>query len=270
MMSAPYDTITIEREAQAGVTVLRLNRPERLNALDAQMIDELHMALAQIACDTDTQVLILTGEGRGFCSGIDIHTPAAVGSTGDTVTVFGEHEKVASLPIRLRNLPQPVIAAVNGPAAGGGFALALGADVRICAPEGSFNVAFIKLGLSGCDTGVSYMLPRIVGAGIAAELMLTGRFVGAEEAEELKLVNRVVPQERLLDEALALAGEICANSPFAVKMTKRVLQRNVDATSIEAAVDLENRTQVLTTRTEDMSEALAAFLEKRAPRFSGR
>jgi enoyl-CoA hydratase len=171
--------------------------------------------------------------------------------------------------LKLRALPQPVIAAVNGAAAGGGLALALSSDVRLAAPEARFNVAFVKLGVSGADMGVSHLLPRIVGLGHASELMLTGRLVGAEEAARIGLANRVTADGALLDEAAALAAEIAANTPFAIRMTKQVLGVNVDAQSLGAAIELENRTQILATQTGDFREALTAFVEKRLPSYGG-
>jgi enoyl-CoA hydratase len=150
------------------------------------------------------------------------------------------------------------------------MAIALACDVRLCAPEARFNAAFVRVGVSGCDMGLSHLLPRIVGLGIASELMLTGRRADAEEAVRVGLANRVCAPGRLLEECYALADEIAANSPFAVRMTKQVLHHNVDAPSLEAAIELENRTQVLATRTDDMREALTAFREKRPPRYAGR
>ncbi|HTE63647.1 MAG TPA: enoyl-CoA hydratase-related protein, partial [Solirubrobacteraceae bacterium] len=192
------------------------------------------------------------------------------GSDDDVLTVYRRQERVAALALALRNLPQPVVAAVNGPAAGGGLALALAADVRVCAPEARFSVAFVRIGLSGGDVGVSHMLPRIVGFGIASELMLTGRPVDAEEALRIGLANRVVDRDRLDEAASEMASQISANSPFGVWMTKQLLHRNVDAPSLEAAIELENRTQTLATRTEDAREAMAAFREGRAADFRGR
>jgi enoyl-CoA hydratase len=162
-----------------------------------------------------------------------------------------------------------VIAAVNGAASGAGFAMSVASDVRLAAPEARFNLANVRIGFSGCDLGSSYWLPRLLGHGIASELMLTGRFIGAEEAERRALVNRIVERDGLLDGALELAADIARNSPFAVRMTKQVLAANVDAPSLDAAVELENRTQILCTRTRDFEEALSAFQEGRAPRFSG-
>lgn len=264
-----YETLVVE-EAGDGILLLRLNRPERLNALSWTMVDELHAVTAAIGKDLGVRVVVLTGAGRGFCAGLDIKEEDSLGADDDPVTVFGRQEAIAGISLAVRNLPQPVVAAVNGPAAGGGLALALAADVRVAAPAARFNVAFVRIGISGCDIGVSHMLPRIVGEGIAAEMMLTGRLVEPEEALRIGLVNRVVGAEELLDEARSVAAEIARNSPFGVRMTKQVLHRNVDAPSIEAAIELENRTQVLSIQTEDVREALAAFQEKREPRFHNR
>jgi enoyl-CoA hydratase len=262
---------TLEGEELAdGIALLRLNRPERLNALNPPMVDELYAAIAALGDDPSVRVVVLTGAGRGFCSGLDIKAEDALGFDNDLVTMYGRQEALAGLVLALRNMPQPVIAAVNGPAAGGGLALALAADVRICAPSATLSVAFVRIGISGCDLGVSHMLPRIVGLGIASEMMLTGRLVDATEALNTGLANRVVDAEELLPAATELAAEIARNSPFGIRMTKQVLHRNVDAQSIESAIELENRTQILATRSDDAREALSAFKEKREPRFSNR
>jgi enoyl-CoA hydratase len=253
-----------------GVALVVLDRPERLNALSWPMVDEYHALWEQIGADRSIRVVVVTGAGRGFCAGLDLQQrDDALGGADDIYTVSIRQEKIAALSISLRRLPQPVIAAVNGPAAGGGFAIALGADVRLAAPEASFHASFIRIGLSACDAGVSYLLPRIVGLGHASEIMLTGGPITAEEAGRIGLVNRVVDADALQDAALDLAEAIAANSPFGVWMTKKGLERNVDAPSLEAAVELENRTQVLATRTADMPEALAAFREKRPANFTG-
>lgn len=169
-----------------------------------------------------------------------------------------------------RRTSVPVIAAVNGPAAGAGMALALAADIRIAAPEARFNAAFVRIGLTGRDCGISWLLPRIVGLGHASEILLTGRLVDTAEAVRIGLVNDVVHAEALLEPALVRAELIAANTPFGVRLTKEILQANVDAPSLEAAIELENRSQVLATRTEDMPEALVAFREKRPPVWTGR
>ena len=183
---------------------------------------------------------------------------------------FDLQQRIASLVPRFRKLHVPVIAAVNGAAAGGGLALALACDVRIAATSARFNVAFVRIGLSGCDIGLSWMLPRWIGASRAFELMLTGRMVESDEAERIGLVTRVVADEELLDEALSTARLICANSPFGVWMTKEVMWSNLESGSLQAAIDLENRTQIMTSFTEDTGEAVGAFLERRAPKFKNR
>jgi enoyl-CoA hydratase len=259
-------TVLVETDAD-GVALVTLNRRERLNALTLEMMDELLSVLAAIGRDDAVRVVILTGAGRGFCAGLDIQAADPFGQQTSVETIYGRQEKVASLALALRALPQPVIAAINGPAAGGGLALVLASDIRVAADDAVFAVSFVRIGLSGCDVGVSHLLPRIVGAGIASELMLTGRRVLADEAHQIKLVNRLVYADELLATSRELAAMITANSPFGVRMTKQVLHRNIDAGSLEAAIELENRTQVLATRTDDATEALSAFLEKREPRF---
>src|SRR3954471_14903979 len=258
---------TVQRsELGPGVALLTLDRPERLNALNRELVEDLHMALDDVAADEHVRVVVLTGAGRGFCAGLDLKEPM----TGDGVVgSLAAQERIASIMLKLHALPQPVIAAVHGAAAGGGLALALASDVRLAAPEARFNVAFVKLGLSGADMGVSHLLPRIVGLGHASELMLTGRLVGAEEAARIGLANRVTADGALLDEAGALAAEIAANTPFAIRMTKQVLGVNVDAQSLGAAIELENRTQILATQTGDFREAIMAFVEKRPPNYGG-
>jgi len=164
-------------------------------------------------------------------------------------------------------MPQPIISAVNGAASGGGLALALASDIRIASTSARFNVAFVRIGLSGCDIGVSWLLPRLIGASRAYELMLTGRFVDADEALRIGLVVRVVPDDALLDAADDTAEQILANSPFGVHMTKEVMWSQLEVGSLAAGIDLENRTQLLASTTEDMQEALAAFVEKRPPDF---
>jgi enoyl-CoA hydratase len=176
-------------------------------------------------------------------------------------------QHIATLVPKLRGLRQPVIAAVNGPAAGGGLALALASDVRVAATSARFNVAFIRIGLSGCDIGVSWLLPRLIGASAAFELLLTGRLIDAEEALRLHLVSRVVPDGEVVDAAIGIAEEIAANSPMGVWMTKEVMWSQLEIGSLHAGIDLENRTQILTSFTEDMGEAVTAFLEKRPARF---
>ena len=268
MSDYDFETIAVERPRE-GIALATLNRPEKLNAIDRTMFAELYELCAQLEDDADVRVAVLTGAGRGFCSGADLGAIAELPGAG-TPEFMRFQERGARAIAAFRTLTKPVVAAVNGPAAGGGLALALASDVRIAAPEARFNVAFVRLGLSGADVGVSWLLPRVVGLGHASELMLTGRLIDADEALRIGLVNRVVPAEDLLDAAYAVADEIARNSPFGIRLTKQALQLNVDAPSIEAAIAIENRNQVLASRTEDMGEAVGAFIEKREPSFKDR
>jgi len=272
-------TVRIERIAEegadAGIRILTLDRPERLNAMNRHLIDDLHLAIDDLRNDADARVAILTGAGRGFCAGLDLFdTPpnASSSSEGRGAVQRGMdlQQRIATLVPALHSLRIPVIAAVNGAAAGGGLALALAADVRIAATSARFNVAFVRIGLSGCDIGVSWLLPRWIGASRAFELMLTGRIVESDEAFRIGLVTRVVPDDELLDSALETARLISANSPTGVWMTKEVMWSQLEVGSLQAGIDLENRTQIMTSFTEDMAEAATAFLAKRPPEFRNR
>lgn len=270
--SADLTTVLAE-DIRPGVRLLTMNRPERLNAMDHQLVAELHDRFDEVAADPDLRCVILTGAGRGFCAGLDLKGSAAVPGTeelGRPQRSLATQQHIATLIPHLRSLKVPVIAAVNGPAAGGGFALALGADVRVCATSARFNVAFVRIGLSGCDIGVSWMLPRLIGAGRAFELLLTGRIFDAQEADDLGLVTRVVEDGAVVDAALQIAEDVVANSPFGVWMTKEVMWSQLEIPSLQAGIDLENRTQILSSFTEDSSEAIEAFLGKRPPEFQNR
>ena len=205
-------TLSVEPHGP-GVVVLRLERPERLNAINEVMVRELHEACERIAQDREVRVVVLTGAGRGFCSGIDMRDfgPAMLEPSDPAIDRLRFQERMASLPKAIRELPQPVVAAVNGPAVGGGLALCLAADVRLCSASASFGNAAVLLGLSGAEMGMSYHLPRIVGTSVAADWMLTGRTVTAEEAHRRGLVSELVEDDRLLDRALELAGQISAH-----------------------------------------------------------
>ena len=248
------------------MALVTLNRPERLNALTFPTFDELHDLCRRLGSDEATRVVVLTGAGRGFCAGLDLDEAAKLPEMTTPENDAGQEHWGGSV-LALHRLPQPIIAAVNGPAAGGGLSLALAADIRIASTAARFNAAFVRIGLSAGDLGASWALPRVIGLSRAAELMFTGRFVEAEEAEAIGLVNRIVQPDQLLPSAFELAERIASNSPYGVRLSKRVLQANVDAPSLEAALELENRGQVLATRTEDMREALDAFRAKRQPRF---
>ena len=254
------------------IAVLRLNRPDRLNALSWELIDALHGAFDDLDRDTETRVVVITGTGRGFCSGLDLSSALDGSSRSQgrrgTAAAFASQQSVASLYPRMRRLPQPIIAAVNGPAYGGGFALALASDLRVASNRAQFCTQFIKLGLSGCDVGVSYLLPRLVGGAKAHELIMTARTLSSEEARRFGLVVDVVPAEDLLVAATDLAQHLCRFSPFGLAQTKEVMWANLDAPSLEHAIHLENRTQILAATGGEMAEAAAAFIEKRDPDWS--
>ena len=260
--------VTVQRP-RAEVVVVTLNRPDVLNALSFGLVDALHDVLDEIQLDNDCRVVVLTGAGRAFCSGLDLASiegsSTSVGTSGPRAGMLSQ-ERIAGLPIKLRRLQQPVIAAVNGLAYGGGFALSLACDLRVAATEATFCAQFIKVGIGGCDIGISYTLPRAIGSSKAFDLLLTARRVGAEEAERMGLVSDVVPDA--LTRALELADTICDYSPFGVVMTKEVMWANLDASSLEQAIHLENRTQILASTGGEVAEAAAAFMEKRAPDWS--
>ncbi|MEO5900959.1 MAG: enoyl-CoA hydratase-related protein, partial [Ilumatobacteraceae bacterium] len=175
---------------------------------------------------------------------------------------------IAALIPHLRSLPQPVIAAVTGPAAGGGFALVLGSDIRIAARSAKFGAAFIRIGLSACDIGTSWLLPRLVGASRAQELMLTGRVFDAEEAYRIGLVIDLVDDGKVLDTALAKAQQVMLNTPFGVALTKEGMWSALEIPGMQAAIDMENRQQIMASATADHREAMSAFLEKRPPKYA--
>ena len=246
------ETLIVERP-YAGVVVVTLNRPKRLNAINDVMRRELTETLASVAGDESVKAVVLTGAGRGFCSGIDMRDfgPGVPEATDPAIDRLRFQESMAALPQAVWALPQPVIAAVNGPCVGGGLALCLAADIRICSTAATFGNAAILLGLSGAEMGMSYHLPRIVGTSVAADWMLTGRIVTADEADRRGLVSELVEPDRLAGRAIEIASTIAELSPLGVQLTKRALQVNTDAAGLDAAVELENRNQVLSHATDD-------------------
>lgn len=256
-------------EPESGIGVLEMNRPDRMNSQTVEMFHE-YLVAGRALRDSGLRALIVTGSGeRSFCAGFDLDEISVITEMG--VREFLKFQETATGGIQsIRHLPFPVIAAIHGPATGGGFALALAADIRLAAPTAKLSAAFVKVGLSIGELGTSFNLARLVGPARAAEIGFTARIVKADEALRIGLVNHVVPSEQLLDEAMAMARLIAQNSPGGVRMSKRAIQRNAEIGSYEAALELENRGQALLTRTDDMPEALAAFKEKRAPQFTGR
>jgi enoyl-CoA hydratase len=254
-----------------GITQLTLNRPERLNAMNYALISDLYEALDELADDRSCRVIILTGAGRGFCAGLDLTEGASPPSNrglGRAQAGMSVQKMIAGLVPKMRSMPQPIISAVNGAASGGGLALALASDVRIADANARFNVAFVRVGLSGCDIGVSWLLPRLIGASRAFELLLTGRLIDANEADRVGLVTRVVDAGKAVASARETAELIVGNSPFGVRMTKEVMWSQLEIGSLQAGIDLENRTQVLSSFTGDLVEAMQAFAEKRPAVFT--
>ena len=258
-------TVLVREAPSDGVVLLRLNRPERLNALNDVLVDALQRTFAALAAERNVRVVVLTGTGRGFCSGIDMRGfgPGVPDVADPAIDRLRFQEMMASLPQAIRALPQPVIAAVNGPAVGGGLALCLAADLRICGASASFANGAILLGLSGAEMGMSYHLPRVVGLSVAADWMLTGRTVPADEACRRGLVSELVDDDHLLARALEMAAQIAAHPPLAAQMTKRTLQVNADAPGLFAALEVENRNQVITHATGEGATARQRWAAKK-------
>jgi enoyl-CoA hydratase/carnithine racemase len=262
-----FETLQIA-ETEPGLHRLTLDRPGRLNAMTDTMFAELEEVALGIDSLPEARALVITGAGRGFCAGYDLADAEELPSLG-ALGMLAQQERAARAMLALRSVRVPVIAAINGSAAGGGFALALACDMRVGSQHARFNAAFVRIGLSAGDLGTSWLLPRLVGPAIASEICFTGRQVESEEAFARGILNRLVPADELLPAAETLAREIMANSPGGVQMSKRALQANMEISSFAAALELENRGQALLTRSADMPEALAAFRERRAPRFAG-
>jgi enoyl-CoA hydratase len=246
------------------IAVMTLNRPEKLNALSYALVEELHAALDVIGANNDCRVVVLTGAGRGFCSGLDLTDPnpsQAGGGTEFPRSGMRWQERIANLTARIHRLRQPVIAAVNGPAYGGGFGIALACDIRLASATARFCTQFIRLGLGGCDIGVSYTLPRIVGAGPAFDMILTARVVDAEEALRMGMVSRL--SDAVVDDALGIAETLCSYGKFGLESTKQVLWANLEASSLEAALHMENRSQILASTSGEILEAANAALHRR-------
>ncbi len=277
-----FETIKFELK-ENGIGILTFTKPETLNSMTAQFIEDLHVILDHLMTNLDCRVLILKAEGRVFCAGLDL-TEAAV-LTGKKVpeelkkfshinvpelikrTTYIQ-QRIAQIIIKMRKIPQPIIAIIQGAASGGGFALTLAADIRIASEEARFNNAFINVGLSGSDVGSSYFLPRLIGMSRAAEILYTGRFFGAEEADRIGFVLKVVPKDSLLDSALELADEMLTKSPLGLRFTKEAINLSLDSPSLETISQLENRAQIICASSKDVAEAFQAFFEKRKPKYS--
>jgi enoyl-CoA hydratase len=253
------------------VSVITLNKPERLNSMSFGLVSDLYDAIGEVGADNDCWVAVLTGAGRGFCSGLDLEDMgSAPGLEGITRHRAGTRAMgyMSNVVPALRGMPQPVIAAINGPAYGGGMCLTLGCDIRIAAESALFCAAGINNGLTGVELGISYLLPRAVGTAHAGEILLTGKQVTATEAERMGLVSRVTPDGKVVEAAVEIAEGITALSPFGVELTKQAIWANLEAGSLRAAMDLEDRSQLLAGHTGNLDEAIAAFRDKRPPHYT--
>ncbi len=251
-----------------SVRVVRLARPDRLNALSIDLAVELDEVLAAVGADNDARVVVLTGAGRAFCSGLDLKDYGVI-PNADGLSVHRIASRsmrvYSQLTRRLRSIPQPVVAAVNGPAYGGGMCLALGCDLRIAAASAEFNATGIVNGLTSTEMGAGWLLPRLVGAAWSNDLLLTGRRIDAAEALRVGLVSRVVPDDELLDEALGMAAAMSAFSHHGLEATKQALWAELEMSSLDAAIEFEDRNQLMAGFTDNLPEAIRAFDEGRDP-----
>jgi enoyl-CoA hydratase len=269
-LTEPAPVLLVARPEE-GIVTLTLNRPDKLNAFSAELIELLLAALDEIRFDPAVRVVIITGAGRGFCAGADLTGMGKLGKVPENVGKAQQARyfllELGRIPLAMRGLPQPVICAVNGAAAGVGYAIALAADMTIAADGAKFVNAIHNAG-TGAELGMSYMLPRAVGAQKAAEILYTMRPVLAEEAERIGLVLKAVPAERLMEEALALARSIAKNVPMGLWVTKQALWANMSAGSLEQAMEFEHRGVLISQSTADAAEKRKSFIEKRDPTFT--
>jgi enoyl-CoA hydratase len=261
----------LREEVRPGVLLVRLNRPEHLNAMDVHLVQGLRDLLDDVRDDAGVRAIVLTGNGRAFCAGLDLRgygqAPGSRGVEGRPQAGLRVQKHIADLHEAFRGARAPIIGAINGAAAGGGMSLSLFCDLPMMSTEASMHAAFIRRGLSACDIGISWLLPRVIGFARASDILLTGRDIPAREALEIGLVSSLHEPDDLLDAAIEKAEQIASHSPMGVWMTKEVLWSNLEIPSFRAGIDLENRTQILCSLTKDHREAVAAFLEKRPPHY---
>jgi enoyl-CoA hydratase len=253
-------------QVRPHIRLITLDNPSRLNSLSFALVSDLYAALEEVAADNSCWVVVLTGAGRAFCSGLELEHAGAPPGTED----LGRHrmgmramEYMGGLVPAMRALPQPMVAAIKGPAYGGGMCLTLGADIRLAGRSAMFCGAGISNGLSGAELGVTWLLPRAVGTSNSAEILLTGKKVDAEEACRIGLVSQVFDDDQVVDQAIEMGERMCTFSPFGLSLTKDTIWASLEVGSLRAAVDLENRTQLLAGHTGNLNEASAAFKEKR-------
>lgn len=260
-----YNTFTVEKRGDADWVTL--NRPDVLNAISLEMVRELNDYFGALFHDRHTRVVVLRGAGKAFCAGLDIKERSEGRDEVPFAGGFGFQGFLADVYIKMRRCPQPIVSLVHGAACGGGFSFVLASDIRIAGTSAKMNAAFIRLGLSACDMGCSYFLPRLVGTSVASELMLTGRFIHAPRALATGLVSEVVPDSDLEATGQSYVDDLLAASPIGLRMTKEGLNLSIDAPSLEAAMAIENRNQLMTSASPNFREGMQAFLEKRRPNY---
>lgn len=249
-----------------GVATITLNRPERLNALTFEVYRELTGTFAALQDDSDARVVVITGAGRAFCSGGDVHDIIGELFSRDMEGLLEFTRMTCELVENIRNLRKPVIASLNGTTAGAGACIALASDIRIASDEAKIAFLFVKVGLSGADMGAAYLLPRVVGLAKATELLFTGDFISAQEAERIGLYNRVVAGDKLVETTRELAERLAQGPAFALEKTKEMLNREFHM-NLEAALECEAQAQAICMRHPDYREAYEAFVAKRPPKF---
>jgi enoyl-CoA hydratase/carnithine racemase len=260
-MSKAFQTFRIEK--QGTVDWLTLNRPDTRNAITLDMATELRDYFGGLTEDDSVRIVVMRGAGKSFCAGLDIKAAGEVsGNRGPFGGGMGFQSYLADVYIRMRRCPQPIISLVHGAACGGGFSFVMASDIRIAGESARMNAAYIVMGLSACDMGSSYFLPRLVGTSVASELMLTGRFIHAERALAIGLVSQVVPDDQLADAASPYIEEMLATSKMGLRMTKEGLNLSIDAPSLEAAMAIENRNQVMCSSSHEFKARMKAFVEK--------
>lgn len=251
-------------EEQGAVSWLTLNRPDAFNTLAMPLVDALVDYFRALQNRPEIRIVVIRANGRHFCAGLDLGD-ADAGGDGSTRAAYGVQKRIGNIYRAMRACPQPIIALVQGAACGGGFSLALAADIRIAGESARMNAAYIRAGFSACDMGCSYFLPRLVGLSVASELMMTGKFIEADRALRVGLVSEVVPDAELSAAAQPYIDDMLKTTPLGLRFTKEGLNTSVDAPSLEAAMAMEDRQQILTSFTEDCREAQRAFFEKRDP-----
>jgi enoyl-CoA hydratase/carnithine racemase len=255
-------------KSDGPVLWVTMNRPDRLNALDRALVDELRNLFTALYWRHETRVVVLAGAGRAFCAGLDLKESVDSATFTDPGRGLARQRSISEIVMAMRRCPQPIISLVQGAASGGGFALALASDVRIATPDVRMNAAFIRIGLSACDIGVSYFLPRMVGASAASEYMLTGRFIDAERGKALGLFAKIVEPDALEAEAHAYLKDMLHATPLGLRLTKEALNHAIDAQSLEAVIAMEDRNQILCVQSPHFQEGIAAFLQKREPNYA--